>query len=348
MSRETLNWLNENTLIGFTEKRGKAWHWREGADNHYVGPIPVDDVRKRLFDWHAEEHPVLVGHAVTPADDQQRGSVVLPDGLIPGFKAWVHPKTGEVLGVHKVTRALHQYDEWLLDTFEDIVGDDLQVGSAGLLQGGRVAWVQVEAPETVETPEGVTFRPFILGRSSMDGSVATTFSRSVTNTVCDNTMAIAATEHGGQRITFRASGNNDLKLKEAKEALGLVQRAADDFTRQVATLTATYFSSGSFRKLLMLEVPGEKPQMGGAREWAQWARVQRRREYIYDLYRFDARVAPWKGTAFGAWQAFNTFDQHERKIRSANRVERNQLQLVRGQQDRADASLLQKIMELAA
>ncbi len=28
MSRETLNWLNTNTLIGFTDKRGHAFHWR--------------------------------------------------------------------------------------------------------------------------------------------------------------------------------------------------------------------------------------------------------------------------------------------------------------------------------
>ena len=43
MSRETLNWLNTNTLIGFTDKRGNAWHWRaqeqDGASNHYPGPI---------------------------------------------------------------------------------------------------------------------------------------------------------------------------------------------------------------------------------------------------------------------------------------------------------------------
>ena len=41
MSRETLSWLNTNTLIGFTDKRGTAWHW--GAEeqgeqsNHFSG-----------------------------------------------------------------------------------------------------------------------------------------------------------------------------------------------------------------------------------------------------------------------------------------------------------------------
>ena len=352
MSRETITWLNENTLIGFSEKRGKAWHYRQGADNHYVGGVPVDDVRKRLFDWHAVEQPILLGETITDADGDP--ALILPGAPVPGFKAWVHPKTGETLGVHKTSRTLHQYDEWLLNLAGTILGDGLQIGTAGLLRGGRIAWLQAEVPETFTTPEGVSFRPFVLFRSSMDGSVATTASRSITNTVCDNTMYVAAGEHGGQRITFRATGDSEVKLAEAREALGLIDATAGDFTRQVAELTSTVFLARDFERLLELEVPGEKPGMADFngsdfhRKLAQWEKVERKREYIRDLYRFDERVAPWTGTAFGAWQAFNTYDQHERKIRSANRVERNQLQLVKGQQDRADRQILTRIMELAA
>jgi len=44
MSKESLTWLNTNTLIGCTSKRGHAWHWRAqeqgAASNHYPGPIP--------------------------------------------------------------------------------------------------------------------------------------------------------------------------------------------------------------------------------------------------------------------------------------------------------------------
>jgi phage/plasmid-like protein (TIGR03299 family) len=344
MSRETIEWLNQNTLIGFSEKRGNAWHYRKGNDNHYVGAVPMDDVRKRLFNWHAEEQPVVVGHRLDDSDDV---GVVLPDATIPEYKAWVHPKTGEALGVHKKTRALHQYDEWLLDTAEPILGDGVEIGTAGVLRGGRIAWVQFEVPEEFETPEGVRFRPFVLARSSMDGSVATTFSRSITNTVCDNTMAIAATEHGGQRVTFRASGDNAEKLAGAREALGLITTAAADFTEQVATLSATRFTE--FVKLTEIIVPGERPETkGDKRAWAHWAKVQKKREYLEDLYRFDERVAPWSGTAFGAWQAFNTYDQHERTLRGNGRVERNQLQVIKGAQQRQDAQILKVIMELAA
>ena len=57
MSKETLSWLNTNTLIGCTDKRGMAWHWRaeeQGEQsNHYPTAIPVADVQDRLFAWTA-------------------------------------------------------------------------------------------------------------------------------------------------------------------------------------------------------------------------------------------------------------------------------------------------------
>jgi len=57
MSAETSTWLNTRTLIGFTDQRGHAWHYRSSDQgdepNHYPGAIPIGDVRRRLFDWSA-------------------------------------------------------------------------------------------------------------------------------------------------------------------------------------------------------------------------------------------------------------------------------------------------------
>ena len=48
MSQETMEWLNNNTLIGMTDQRSHAWHYQEcyqGEEpNHYDGPIPVGDL----------------------------------------------------------------------------------------------------------------------------------------------------------------------------------------------------------------------------------------------------------------------------------------------------------------
>ena len=64
MSKETLQHLNISTLIGNTDARGHAWHYRaeeQGEEtNHYPGPIPVGDVERRLFDWQAVSRRVAV------------------------------------------------------------------------------------------------------------------------------------------------------------------------------------------------------------------------------------------------------------------------------------------------
>jgi len=64
MSKESISWLNTNTLIGCTDKRGTAWHWKaqeqDGQSNHYPGAIPVPDVQDRLFGWQAESRRLAV------------------------------------------------------------------------------------------------------------------------------------------------------------------------------------------------------------------------------------------------------------------------------------------------
>ncbi len=49
-------------------------------------------------------------------------------------------------------------------------------------------------PDTITTPEGVAFRPNLLATTSFDGSIATTYKRTVTDTMCDNTRELALSE----------------------------------------------------------------------------------------------------------------------------------------------------------
>ena len=72
MSKETMEWLNSNILVGFTAERGNAWHYRadlQGSEpNHYEGAIPTDDILRRLFAWSAVSAPVFVRVPATLTD----------------------------------------------------------------------------------------------------------------------------------------------------------------------------------------------------------------------------------------------------------------------------------------
>lgn len=101
------------TLIGFTDRRGHAWHYRAGAQggepNHYPGAIPVDDVRRRLFGWTVLEGDITSTATLLDADgvgtltitDRDRKAMLRP----PGALAAEDP--GAILGIFRSGYAGH-------------------------------------------------------------------------------------------------------------------------------------------------------------------------------------------------------------------------------------------------
>ena len=334
MSQETLKWLNENTLIGYTDKRGNAWHYREGSDNHYADAIPVDDVVRRLFNWH----PVKV-----PTFFEWEGKRVQSDKF-----AILRDDTGRELGSFKDGYQPHDYQEWLvhnIGTLMDTSTSDLGIGSAGLLKGGAVAWVEVTVPETFTTPEGVTFRPNFLAASSFNGSLATTYKRTVQNTVCDNTLGVALGEKG-QQVKIRSTKNSLTRIADAREALHLIHSAQDDFAREVAALAKIKVDDHMFERWMDGVVPLPRPDE--AKTTRAITLAENKREAFQNLWLHDERVAPWRGTGLGVLQVANTYAHHGQNVRGMSRQERNMLNAVNGKTEAADAETLEQIYALAS
>lgn len=346
MSQETSQWLNSMTLVGFTEKRGNAWHYRadqQGDEsNHYPLAVPIEDVRRRLFSWSPLEGKiaanVITDDGVLTIHDPQRKAMIRPPGALG------EDDGGAILGVFKDGYKGHDYDEWLLKSVATILDDELAVGSAGLLKEGAVAWVSVEVPESITTPEGVVFRPNLLAATSLDGSLATTYQRVVTNVVCDNTMSAALGE-AGQKIKVKHSRYSSLKLTEARDALALVHTIAEDFAAEVAALTAVKMDAPAWGRFVDLVAPVRKD--GKELEGRSLTMAQNKRLIMDRLWNHDQRVAPWKGTAFGAVQAINTATHHEFTVKG-DRAQRNMLRAVTGGVRALDADARELAMAAVA
>ena len=329
MSRETLEDLNANTLIGFTDKRGQAWHYREEMQgdepNHYTGAIPVEDVRRRLFGWEPIE---AVSAAIVMTDE---GVQTIVDET---RKQIVHPNTGAVLGVFKSGYQVHGYDEWLVRNVETILDDDdLQIGSAGLLRGGAQGWVQIET-EATQSVEGVLHRPFLTAATSMDGSIATTYGVGTQVVVCDNTLSVALGSFVNS-VKVRHSSKSLGRLGDVREALQLVLSAGDAFNAQVRELIAQPVSEARFEKFLTAWTD-TKSDSKRAQTLAE-----SKRDALRGLWRTDERVAPWRGTAWGVVAGVNTYTQHEAPIRGADRVTRNAEFMLHGRYNTLDAATLE-------
>ena len=243
--------------------------------------------------------------------------------------------TGQVLGIFGDGYVRHQYRDWLVQSVANLLDDDLAISSAGLLRGGAIAWVEVSIPDTITTPEGVAFRPNLLATTSFDGSISTTYKRTVTDTVCDNTRDLALSEKG-QEVRIKHSKNSHLQLAPARQALAMIHTLADEFAAEVARLCATEVTNDEWsrflnRLVLTVDAVSGKPLEGRARSLAE-----RKRQNLRELYRSDPRVAPWAGTAHGLLQAVNTYETHEVTIRGTNRAERNALKIISGDFGRLD------------
>lgn len=347
MSAETRVWLNQRTL-----QSGNVWHTdaelQKLYNTIYPGAIPVEDVRRRLFNWKAVEGTVMSTGTVMNEEGVQSFTVTDPNRKTmmrpPG--ALGPDDEGEIMGVFKSGYQGHDYEKWLLDVVAEILGDELGIYSAGLLRMAAQAWVQVTIPDVITTPEGVTFRPNLLAVTSFDGSLATCFKRTASNTVCDNTMH-ASLGSVGETYRVKHSKYSNAKIIEAREALAMVHTMADDFAAQVAELTSIKVSAGDWDKFLNEIAPTTdehaEPKKGRALTMAT-----NKRGEMNQLWNHDQRVAPWKNTVYGVVQAVNTHAHHIQTVRGAERAERNMQLAVTGGFDKLDTQTLDTIMAVVA
>lgn len=330
MSRETLSHLNTQTLIGFTSKRGNAWHYRaalqDAGSNHYPTAIPVSDVTRRLFSWTPVTCPlqavVMDEHGVETITDDTRQVIVRPD-------------TKAVLGVFSTGYQIHDYSEWLVQNVENILDtDELAIGSAGLLKGGAVAWVQVEMEDTLSV-EGVEFRPFLTAATSLDGSLATTYQVGSQVVVCDNTLSAALGEHS-DRVKVRHSRHSLGRLTDVRDALKIVHGVADSFTAAVEALCGERVSEVHWDAFVDAYTGRTSSEVSKR----SLTNANDKAAALHRLWSQDQRVNPWRGTAYGVVAAANTYLHHESEVRGSDRATRNMERMITGRVDAFDANTL--------
>lgn len=339
MSKESAEWLNNYTLIGFTEKRGEAWHYQASLQgdepNHYPGAVPVEDVERRLFDWEAEKEPLFVQRGDRFIEVPKQKAVSASDDIAAGI--------AKPLGYFTDGYEPHQYRQWLLKNVSTLLDGELAIGSAGLLQERAQAWVSIEVPENIKTPEGVEFRPNLVAATSFNGSLATTYCRTCTIVRCDNTLHAGLSEEG-QKIRLKHTRYSTVegKVDEIRSALEIVYDTADDFAAEVARLCEIKVSKPNWDKLLDIIVPVEGKEKRGL------TLAEKKRDELIRLYSHDDRVAPWKGNAFGVLQAFNTYEHHFATIKGASKVQRNREAALTGSIAKKDALVLQALATVGA
>lgn len=357
MSAETSQWLNNNVLVGMTDKRGTAWHHRaefqlpweivmpdgrvlKGVGNHYPQGIPIEHVKGRLFNWEPVTGAVYAVVGMNPDGTPEYAE-------IPNAKR-VYPSDdpSHTFWIAKDSYQPHDYEDSLLGAVADIIdtpGNELVISSAGLLKGRGIAWVEVSVPDSITTPEGIVFRPNLLATTSLNGTVATTYKRTVTDVVCDNTRAIALAEEG-QQFKVKHSRYSNMKLADAREALAIIHTTADDIEAEFAELCRIDVTDKQF-----FDIVGAVTAPPKGKEDSKMGNTLREKktEQLSQLWRNDNRVSPWAGTGYGVIQAFNTWEQHFKGTRRGTTMaERNMLGTINGDIENGDREVYKVMMSV--
>lgn len=337
MSKYSLETLNSgNILRGFTSKRGNAWWYREALANgnttQFPGAVPFAEA-ERVLSFPVHESPVM---GTMPCDVTDPHMVGIDNNGIP-FKYLTDPTRKMivrsdkpvVMGITGKGYTLHRYAEWLLNNVSTILGNTLDIGSVGVLDNGRQAWVQIEAPETLEV-NGMGYRPHLLAVTSYDMTLATEYRTAVTVVQCDNTLSAALSERTDRRYRVKHTRNSLLRLKDARDALRVVESVADDFEAQVQHLCSITVTDAEWRRFLDAYVPLPEDKGRGL------TIAENKRMQLQNLYTRDAACAPWNGTAMGVVQAVNTWTHHLSTVKGTTRTYRNQSAAMRGEWDKVD------------
>lgn len=336
MSAETLEWLRNNVRVGYTGSDGPAWwaandHMADGT--HFDGPVPADEARKIL------SVPLVEAKLYATYTNAAGGSEVANGD---GRKAIVRQDTGDLIGIFKDGYEVHGYEEWTLKMISNLLdtgAGELGIKSVGLLRNGGQAWLQVRMAETFEVA-GYGYTPFITAATSADGSISSTYITGVDAAVCDNTLS-AAILNAQTKIKVKHTRKSGERYGEIRDALGLVYSVRDGFQTAADELMGTPVSDSEFERWLDLTVPVPEAK-DGKRGTRGQTMANTKRAALTDLWTSDAKVSPWRNTAFGVVQADNTYRTWSGIVRGADggRFERNLTNMVDGTTEAKDAAAL--------
>lgn len=347
MSAETIEWLNANTMIGFTANRdaykhmgwglsydeqageNRAWWYTDGFKNGYSGAIPVEEVERVLFNWEPIETEIMYKRRDVTEQDADAIDGNGPFLWVPSdkYKGIMHPETEVEFGVFgKDSYKIHSYKQWLIDNLSRLVDGEAGIATAGMLRGGGVAYVTVELPENVEVA-GMDIRPQLLAATSVDGTKATTYKAITQVCVCDNTLDLAISSGEGGMFKVRHSSNSLGRLGDARDALGIIYKQAEDMEQFLTELANVDVTDAQFNAIVktIKPIPDMETGIKGGKHVVTNQRAitiaENTQQELRELWHRDPRVTPWNGTLLGAFQATNTWHNHMRS-NSDNGVER--------------------------
>lgn len=283
----------------YVRKEGVPWH---GLGVGVEGVMTAEDaISMARLNWQVTMEPLYT---------TIRGRRV----EVSSHLATVRSDTGTVLGV--VSRQYQPLQNRDAFKFMDelVASGEAKYHTAGSLLGGKRIWLLAEVPKTIEVVKGDTVKPYILLTNGHDGTLAIRAGTCLVRVICNNTLNMALGEIEGQFAAYH-KGDVLSKVRDAREAIGLVVKSIDRAEETFAVLARTQYTSAKLDAYLNAVFPVRAMPHDPKRLpiWeAEFLTAKGRKDAVRQLVEVGAGadIPGVQGTYWGALQAVCDWADH--------------------------------------
>lgn len=293
----------DNGEVGFIANRVPGWHnlgtvWQPGAEERLSMDTAIRTAH--LGGWNVRLATTLI------VLDPETGEAIPTEGW--GITLRNNPTDPDApaqpLGVVSEEYQPVQNEEAF--AFGDaLLGEGLEVETAGSIKGGRQVFMLFRIPEQIGSDLEVVY-PYLHVTTSHDGSLAVTATLTGVRVVCANTQAMAlaadtpryAVRHFGEGMKGR--------LADAQEALGLAVAGIGTYREAMDLYLHTKVTPAQFDKVVLGRFPDPKhPEDEHPLAAANRAANRQTLRWLYEESDTNKAIT---GTAWGAVQSLIEYE----------------------------------------
>ncbi|WP_406511025.1 DUF945 domain-containing protein [Streptomyces sp. NBC_00161] len=290
----------------FASARESAWH---NLGTVTTSAMTAEEAMRlaALDSWNVR----LVGLHATEMTAE--GTTLLD---VPNHRASVRtqPKTGrpETLGVVGPDYTPMQNEEHaeFLNHLVDESGAHFE--TAGSLKGGRQVFLTMKLPQTMTIGRDDAVDLYIAAFNSHDGSTAFRIVVTPVRVVCANTLR-AALRNTRSSYTVRHTSGARARVAQARQALGLTFRYAEEFEKAAQRMLDVEMSTPGLRKIVdeLWPLEGSDSARKKTNRDTRWASIR-------NLFEQADTQAGIRGTAWAGYNAITEYANHVAPARGAD------------------------------
>lgn len=183
-----------------------------------------------------------------------------------------------------------------------------RIETAGSLDEGRKVFITMRMPEDMLIGGEDPVALYLIASNSHDGNSSFSFLVSPIRVVCQNTLS-AAFRSAEARFNIRHTKGAKTKIQEAREALSLTWKYAQEFETAAQLLVETEMTDNEFEQIIKGLYP--EPDAEKKRARTIW---DAKFEALTEIYHEDETQASIKGTRWGGYQAVTRYLDYQAPV----------------------------------